>query len=355
MKKILIQLWGGIGDMIWLTPSLIALRKKFPKSEITVISQETTPLDVIKDSGIVNECFSLSSPLFNGVLGKLKLLKEIMSMKSDIAISNWASPCFTSSFISFLSGAKVRIGQNRGGRGFLNTMTVPSYNNIHEVEANLKIFSSIGVPTNSKNLFMHISEQDKAFASEWLHLQKIGTRDLLIGIHPGPKGKYGRQWNIDKFVKLCKLLNKKENLKIIVFGGPDEGDLVQYLCSCINGIFGYVGRDNLNHTAAIISRCSLFISNDSGLAHIASAVGVPVIAIFGPTVFWQNRPYGEKNVVIRKDLPCSPCYKIGKPIKCKTLECLKQITVDEVFEKADKMLSIIQNDDINDSILIKKT
>ncbi len=335
MRKILVQLWGGIGDMIWLTPSLVALRKKFPESEITVISQETTPLDVIKDSGIVNKCFSLNA---QGVLEKLKLLKEIIGIKPDIAISNSASPCFTSSFISFLSGAKIRIGQNRKGRGLLNTINVSLCNNIHEVEANSKIFSSIGVPTDSKELFMYISKQDKAFANKWIHSHKIKDKDFLIGIHPGPKRKYAKRWDIDKFVELCKLLKKEEKSKIIIFGGPDENDLVQYICSRVNGIFSYVGSSNLNQTAAIISKCCLFIGNDSGLTHIASAVEIPVISIFGPTVFWQVKPYGEKHITIRKDLPCSPCYKVGKPIRCKTLECLKQITVNEVFEKANQFI-----------------
>ena len=343
MKKIIVQAWGGIGDMIWLTPSLIALKRKFPKSEITVISQETTPLDVLKGSGIVNKCFSLSLPLFKGISGKLKLLKKIMSIKPDIAISNSASPCFTSSFISFLSGAKIRIGQNRKWRGFLNTIIVPSYNHIHEVEANLNIFSSIGVSTDSKELFMQVSEQDKVFASRWLTSKKVCPGDLLIGIHPGPAGKYGRQWDINKFVELCGLIGKNKKLKIIVFGGPNEESLVKFISSCLEGVLGYIGASTLNRTASLISKCSLFISNDSGLTHIASTVGVPVIAIFGPTVFWQVRPRGEKVAVIRKDLPCSPCYKVGKPIRCKTLECLKQITVNEVFKEADKMLSIIQS------------
>jgi ADP-heptose:LPS heptosyltransferase len=98
------------------------------------------------------------------------------------------------------------------------------------------------------------------------------------------------------------------------------------------------GDTDIRTTAMLIKKCALFISNDSGLMHIATAVKTPVIAIFGPTLWWKNHPWGKENLVIRKNLSCSPCYNYST-IKCRNIRCLETITVGEVFGKVCQALS----------------
>lgn len=93
---------------------------------------------------------------------------------------------------------------------------------------------------------------------------------------------------------------------------------------------------SITQTAAVIQRCNLFISNDSGLMHLAVAVKTPVVAIFGPTIPNKNAPYEGKNVVIRKELPCSPCYEMYKKFRCNDIKCLKLIEIEDVLMEIDK-------------------
>jgi ADP-heptose:LPS heptosyltransferase len=97
------------------------------------------------------------------------------------------------------------------------------------------------------------------------------------------------------------------------------------------------GQTTLSQTAALIEKCSLFISNDSGLLHVASAVKAPVIGLFGPTDPGRTGPYPDSSAVIRKDMTCSPCYA-GKPVRCNHSECLDSITVHDVIEKVKQKL-----------------
>ena len=136
------------------------------------------------------------------------------------------------------------------------------------------------------------------------------------------------------------MVDAKYTAKIIVFGGPFEKELIKKMSYLMKIKPIIVTNNTIKQTAALMKRCNILISNDSALAHIATAVKTKVIAIFGPTNFYWNAPYGNKHLVIRKDLPCSPCYiEIGQTNpKCKKLDCLKLITVQDVLQEVDKQL-----------------
>ncbi|PIV63342.1 MAG: hypothetical protein COS11_07960, partial [bacterium (Candidatus Ratteibacteria) CG01_land_8_20_14_3_00_40_19] len=136
-------------------------------------------------------------------------------------------------------------------------------------------------------------------------------------------------------------LIKTYNAQVIIFGGKQEISLAERVASLMkkNPIIA-AGKTTLGETAALIERCNLFITNDSGLMHIACAVKTPVVAIFGPTDYRKTGPYSINSAIIRKNLPCSPCYQRGK-VKCKELDCFKLITVEEVLEAAERVLGKI--------------
>jgi ADP-heptose:LPS heptosyltransferase len=153
-----------------------------------------------------------------------------------------------------------------------------------------------------------------------------------------------KAWPISYFQKLIKLLLKEENLKIIIVGGDKEIIKVEQLVE-EDKIISLVGKTSILQTAAICSKADLAISNDDCVAHIAAAVGVNIISIFGPTNPKRTAPWGNKNniFVFKSNLPCSPCYKLySGVINCKfkdDIKCLKLITPEIVFEKVKYLLN----------------
>ena len=137
-------------------------------------------------------------------------------------------------------------------------------------------------------------------------------------------------------------LNQRDEadyVKIIIFGGKDEIELVDVILENMKeSPINVVGKTSLRQTAALIEKCKIFISNDTGPMHIAAAMGVPVVAIFGPTNFYRTSPFGKQHIIVKSDLPCVPCYRGGNA-KCDEIRCLKLISVDDVLNAVESLIT----------------
>ena len=141
-----------------------------------------------------------------------------------------------------------------------------------------------------------------------------------------------KRWPKEKFALLADRLIQEYSASIILLGGQEEKELAEEIKFLMkNNPFVFTGKTTLAQTASLIKKCSLFVSNDSGLLHVATAVNTPTVGIFGPTDPARTGPYSNSSVV-RKDLSCSPCYT-GKPVRCNSLDCIHQISIDDVFTK----------------------
>ena len=346
-KTILVIAWGGIGDIVCLSPALLALRKRYHEAKIVILCENNTPCELIKCwNGAYT--FSIKEKKFKGFSGKIRLIKKLRQFYPDVSVMNAVGPSFRSAFISVLSGARIRIGKSVRGKGFLNTIRFPEYR-IHEIDANFEIFKYFGVERADEKPFVQIPEDSFLFVNRWCKDRKITPKEV-IGIHPGASDR-NKRW--DKFSELIRSF-MKEGERLVIFGSEDERSYIEtiakdcreglsYLSDSVNepygqaSIFSFIGYP-ITYAAAMISCCKLFIGNDSGPSHLASALSVPTITIFGPTSWERGRPYGDKSIIVKSNLPCSPCSWLGVGIKCKSLECLKEIKVGEVYEKAMEVL-----------------
>jgi heptosyltransferase-2 len=158
----------------------------------------------------------------------------------------------------------------------------------------------------------------------------------LIGMNPGATYGLAKCWYPDRFGKLGKRLAEKWQARILLFGKEEErpiaDEILQYLGT--DGI-DLTGKTGLLQLAALLERCTLLVTNDTGTMHMATAVGIPVAALFGSTPPLATGPWGEGHVVVRRDVPCSPCWKRICP---KDHRCMELITVDEVEKVVDKQL-----------------
>ena len=171
----------------------------------------------------------------------------------------------------------------------------------------------------------------------------------MIGFHAGCarfKNAVKKRWAKEKFIRLGKVLAQKHNAKILIFGGPDEAQTNREICDSL-GEDGWLVRDTtIKQTAALMERCSLFVTNDSGLMHMAAGLSLPTVAIFGPTNPVWTRPWGTQHEIIREDLPCSPCFFYSvKPLSCRygDFHCIHSIEVEDVLEGIERIMRRSQN------------
>ena len=232
--------------------------------------------------------------------------------------------------------AKTKVGRDTDGKSFFYDIKVTDYlsSERHDVEYKLDLLKVMGCNVKDKQLELWLDDSDIKAARGFLENNSITNSDILIGIHPGAH-RLSRRWDWRNFAAVADELAKRYKAKIIITGSKkDQGLAKKVSLKMSNQPIDASGRFSLTQLIALIKRCNLYITNDTGLMHIANTLKVPMIAIIGPGTM-KTGPYQKENcIVIKKDVECSPCYKF----RCRDLKCLRRITVDEVIEAADKLI-----------------
>lgn len=334
IKKILIIRLDRIGDVVLSTPTFSAVRKKYPKAEITLLIASYTKSLVLNNK-------SFDRLLVLGESSYLEILKMVRKLNIDLAVI--LSSTFRNNFIAFASGADYRIGYDRPCGSFFLTKKVPidlKLNTFHRVDLYLSLLQAIGIHPEDKEIVVSITEDGEKIADEYFEKNTIDLNRPIVAVHPGSRQKYIR-WKEKGFAEVADKLIETYNAQVILIGSNNERDLVDSISlSMKNTPFVAVGLP-LTGLVSLLKRCSLFIGNSTGPMHIAAALKVPVVAIFGsihPLDHYQKwGPWGEGHIVVSKDLGCKNCY----PADCKTFDCLRLITVMDVLEAVGKQFKTI--------------
>lgn len=335
-RRILIRSVNWVGDAVMTTPAIGAIRYHFPKAEITLLAnplvgQLFSPHEWV-DRVIVFD----RNGAHKGVTGRLRLAAELRRHAFDAAIILPNS--FDSALVPWLAGIPVRIGKNSDGRGWMLTGRYrPDNRSIagHEVEYYLNLVRHFGISgqMNAPRLYTTPSEDREALVRLAEH--GITGSDFVIGINPGAAYGSAKRWYPERFAEAGRLLAAERSAKLVVFGGPGETEIAADISRELGGeCLNLAGRTGVRELMALIRRCNLFITNDSGPMHIAAAFGVPLVAIFGSTDHTGTSPYTDKAVIVRKDVACAPC----KLRECPTdHECMKAVTAEDVVTAARQL------------------
>ncbi len=351
--KILILALSGIGDALMFTPALRMLRSAFPDAVIDVLVMFRSAKDMYE-----------RNPDFNNVIffdflnsSKAQSFKFVLGLRKryDASINVYPSNRKEYNIISFLIGARKRAGvsylrMNFQEFGFLNNVTITEADSLHNVETNIRLVSKLlNKELNDKpDLFFYLNSHDEIFASEFLKLNRINDDETVIGFHPGCatlKNHIKRRWEPEKFSELAKRLIEKQDAKILIFGGPEEDDLKQLIVDSINSPNAIsVKTENLPQSAAIVKRCNVFVTNDSSMMHIASAMKRKVVAIIGPTNQYYIHPWNTEYKIVSLNLDCSPCFFYSpRPLICfrddVKFKCIKELDVDLVYDAVMRYLN----------------
>ncbi len=343
--KILVIALSGIGDALMFTPALKLLRKNLPEAEIDALVMYRGAKEIYD-----------SNPNFNNVIhfdfleeGAFKSLKFLFQLrkKYDASINVYPSNRKEYNLINRIIGAKKRaaiiyLRKNKRNLGLLNNIKVLENDDVHNVQANIKLCEAlVGKKFNEEPpLEFFISEQEKKSASNFLREIGIEENELVIGFHPGCatlKNHIKRRWEPEKFAELGKELIIKHSARILIFGGPDEKELKEQISLLINSEkVNIVNAESLTKSAAIMKRCSVFVTNDSSQMHIAAALGLRVVAIIGPTNQNYIYPWKTEHQIVSLNLDCSPCFFYSPtPLICNRTDvkfkCIIELTVEMVY------------------------
>ena len=331
-KNILVMQTGGwIGDMILLTPALRALKKQFPEARISMLINSLVR-DLMDRNPYLNEVMVYDKRSERrGIRGLRRMADELRTKQFDAAVILHPTSV-RSAVLAYMAGIPQRVGANLPGRWPFLTTKVKRRTNIHEVQRYLDIISPIvGVGHDEELEFWGIGEDDEEFVEQAL----AGHTGPVIGINPCTTWP-SKRWPVERFARVADLLFQRYGARVLLTGGPGDVPLGDEIMERVSWEpVNLIGHTTLWQLGALIRRCDLYITCDSGPMHISAAVNTPTIAIFGPTDPIRHGPYGEGHRVVRKDMPCSPCYER----KCRTYDCMKAVQVEDVMSAMDSFIS----------------
>lgn len=303
--SILLIRFGRFGDIVLSLGVADAIKKTFPKSNITLLT-DTEAKDLVLGQPSLNNIVYWDRTLWKNI-NKIKaifcILKAILELrkdKFDIAID--LQGFFETAFITYLVKAKKRIGYNEKLKRIFYNIKVNT-SKVHDFIWQLKLAEPIGVNINNAKLSVTISNESKNYRD--IFLRTMGLSDKLcpiVGINPGASVDYKR-WDERNFAELSDKLIEKYKVKVIIFWGPKEEDIAKAVRNLMKNEAIICCRTNLMELSAFIERCNIFITNDTAGMHIASALDIPVLAIFirGHSFPEISGPIGDKKKVFVVD------------------------------------------------------
>ena len=358
--RILIVNPFGIGDVLFSTPLISNLREVYPEGYIGYICNIRAK-DVLCGNPQLNEIFVFEKDEYRDLWkqAKFKCIKNFFSFLIQIKKRNFDAVIDLSlghqySFLFWLIGIKKRLGYNyrKRGRFLTHKIDIDGYNNKPVVDYYLDLLKFLNIKPKQFNLTMNISKEDRDWASDFFKNNGLRTEDLIVGIIPAGGASWGRDfsyrhWPVENYAKLADRLIGELNAKLIFFGSSSEQNICQQVQNAMQkSSINACGKTSLKQFAALLGKCSLVVCNDGGPLHVAVSQDVVTVSIFGPVDQKVYGPYppGPKHAVVTKDMDCRPCYKNFKlPLCQRNRQCIRDITVDEVFEvissklKAKKM------------------
>ncbi len=318
IHKILFITLSNIGDVILTLPVLSALKDNFPDALIDVVVGPR-PEEVFKKDPRVSKVFIYNKAA--ALKDKMRFIKRLKAERYDLAID------MKTSLLPALIAAKNRTGLFPGPKSKIK----------HKRLIHLEILKPFGIKYKEQRT-IYIDDESKNKIDKTLKDNGVKDTDTLIGMSPGSRSHL-KQWKKQGFIDVISGIIKNPQYKVILIGDVSESGLSKEIANAVNrpgSIIDLTGKTSLNELFALIERFNILLTCDSAAMHIASDLGVKVVAIFGSTDPEEYGPRGTRDIVIRRKLECSPCKKAQCELG--THECMYSISAEEVLAAANKIL-----------------
>jgi ADP-heptose:LPS heptosyltransferase len=345
IKRILVYGQMGIGNMIMFTPFLKALRDYFPDARIRLLLLKKNGAEqVIMGSGLVSE-IDIWDYQSMGYRERLKAIRKTAGWRPDLIVKRFSSQPVDIALVMLLSRATYRLGHITSGgwqgkSDYLFNYPVKMADDEHEIDRDLRLAGEVGIPVASRKTIFYIGEESERTAREFLRAHGISNDEPFVTLQIGTSAAQSwKRWDMARWAKLADSL-LQNGVNLVAVGSPDEKNLIEKTFAGL-AVTNAAGELSLKQTAALIKASCLLVCNDSGLMHVAAAVGTPLVAIMGPSHYTRTSPPGKESVIIRKTLECSPCVTMKGTAQveaCRDRVCLKLISVEEVLEVVKQQL-----------------
>lgn len=338
-RRILVRTPNWVGDAVMALPFLASLRLHAPRAEIHVLTRPSL-LDFYTQVPSCNRVIALDESRgrhgFRSVWHNARILR---SQRYDLAFC--LPPSFGSTLMMRLAGIPRRIGHGSDRRGWLLTDCLPYLPNgmrPHRAESFLSLLGLIwNHPDIDRTLHYDPGPEASSLAWDIWSAHAIPESAPVLGIAPGA-AQPNKLWAEEGFAAVCRQwLGRTENAHVVIVGGLGDARVCDGVLrqTSSDRIHNLCGAGSLPLVAAILRRADVFVGNDSGLAHLAAAVGTPVVVISGPGDPSEVAPFVENAITVKKPLFCSPCYRNTCYRTDVPLECQSLVTVDDVWEATE--------------------
>jgi len=354
-KRILIINPFGIGDVLFTTPVIRSLKEAFPDSFIAYWSnRRVRPL--LEANPRINRIFDLNrgdlkkiyrESFFKGLWESLKLAWQIRKERFDLCFDFSLDSRY--SLFAKIIGIRQRIGFNYKGRGRFLTqkLDLAGYSDKHAVRYYLDLLRFINIEPRDGPLELAVPPSHQTKAENMLAARGIAKGDLVVGIAPGAGGSWGKDavykhWPALKFAQVAERLMIEFKAKVVLLGDEGEQPIADVIVNALPvKPIDLTGRIRLGLLPAIIKSLDLLISNDGGPMHIAVALGVKTVAVFGPVSELVYGPYPDSkdHVVLKWNTECRPCYRNFRlPVCDRDKECLRSVSAEGVYAASRALL-----------------
>jgi len=336
--SLLVRATNWLGDAVMTTPALAAVREGFPDARIVLLARPLVA-ELFGHHPDVDEVIVYERPgRHDGVIGRLRLAGELRRRRFDGALL--LQNAFDAALIAFLGRIPERAGYPTDGRWILLTLPVPLTPGIlerHEVEYYLCLLDGLGIPRPvPASLKLAVAEEERAAMSARLASLGIKQGAPFVAVNPGATYGSAKRWYPDRFAAVADVLSGEWGAGVVIVGSTAEARLAGEIEAAMRRPpVNLAGKTTVRELMALLSLSSFLVTNDSGPMHIGAALGVPLVAIFGPTDWRRTSPWTSLAKVVRVEIDCSPC----KLRVCdRGHECMLGVTPEMVVDAARQLL-----------------
>jgi lipopolysaccharide heptosyltransferase II len=351
MRMLLVRL-RQIGDVVFTTPAIRALRRRFPDAHLAYLVEPAAAPVVLHNPHLNEVIVAPRAPGLRGLIADVALGRRLKTARYDVAIDFHGGP--RASLLTWLSGAPIRIGYEIAGRGWMYTLRIARPRELrrrHSVENQWDLLTALEIapPERAIDAVEMPADPDVTAAVDE-RLARCGVRagDQIVVVHVSAGNPF-RRWPIEHFVALvARLAGDHASRRIVVTSGPSEGEAAAHVIagarSALDAAVGArvvsCGEFSLSELRALLERAALYIGGDSGPLHIAATTTVPIVGLYGPTLPVRSAPWRSAacptESVDAGELPCRPCdQRVCEP---GDFRCLTRIHPEQVFEAAIRCL-----------------
>ncbi len=344
IRRILVRGPNWVGDAVMCTPAMQGIRQTFPSAEISLLARPAVANLLRGHSSVDRTIVYEHQDQHAGCLGTFRLAKTLKALAFDVAVL--FPNAFDAALLTFLARIPRRYGYATDGRSLLLTDAVslpPQAKTLHQVRYYEELIRPLCPTYSSKPPVLTVSEDDESQAAKLFTANAVSEACVLVGLNPGSMYGEAKRWLPERFAEAAdqvveSLATKEKSaaVRVVIVGAPGEEGLGHQIAGLMQTHPAVLsGQTSLGVLKAVIKRCRLFLTNDTGPMHIASALGIPVIAVFGPTDHTTTSPFVSGHVVVRTPVNCSPCLLRECPIDHR---CMTGVTVEQVVQGTQQVL-----------------